>query len=162
MFLNLKILVFPDLEGEIILNYKDLIKDSDHDSDERSECIAYAKYKVRYTEACIEYQKSIPEEVASFTADMQRVTVLPKLTTKEHLFLSRLVTFTGTFASKTHGRPDYCILCHEAIACRKAPDVASAFLQLNRHVMKITSGYGQTTAAVRTKTGIYSLVWHNV
>ena len=36
------------------------------------------------------------------------------------------------FASKTPGKPDYCILWHEAIAGRKAPDVASAFLQLIR------------------------------
>ena len=83
---------------------------------------------MRYTQARIEYQKTIPEEVVCFTADMQRVIVLPKLTTKEHLFVSRLVTFNETFASKTPGKPDYCILWHEAIAGRKAPDVASAFL----------------------------------
>ena len=58
---------------------------------------------------------------------MQRVVVLPKLTTKEHLFVSRPVAFNEIFASKT---PD--ILWHEAIAGRKAPDVASAFLQLIR------------------------------
>ena len=63
---------------------------------------------------------------------MQRLIVLPKLTTKEHIFVSCLVTFNETFASKTPGKPDYCILWHEAIAGRKAPDVASAFLQLIR------------------------------
>ena len=63
---------------------------------------------------------------------MRRVIVLPKLTTKKHLFVNRLVTFNETFASKTPGKPDYCILCHEAIAGRKSPDVASAFLQLIR------------------------------
>ena len=63
---------------------------------------------------------------------MQRFTVLPKLTTKERLFVSCLVTFNETFASKTPGKPDYCILWHEEIAGRKAPDVASAFLQLIR------------------------------
>ena len=63
---------------------------------------------------------------------MQRFTVLPKLTTKERLFVSCLVTFNETFASKTPGKPDYCILWHQAIAGCKAPDVASAFLQLIR------------------------------
>ena len=63
---------------------------------------------------------------------MQRVIVLPKLITKEHLFVSRLITLNETFASKTPGKPDYCILWHKAIAGRKAPDVASAFLQLIR------------------------------
>ena len=64
---------------------------------------------------------------------MQRVIVLPKLTTKEHLFVSCLVTFNEKFASKTPGKLDYCILWHEPIAGRKTPDVASAFLQLIRH-----------------------------
>ena len=93
-------------------------------------CIAYAKHKVRHTQSRIEYQKPIPEEVVCFTADMQRVIVLPNLTTKEHLFVSRLVTFNETFASKTPGKPDYCILWHDAIAGYKSPDAASAFLQL--------------------------------
>ena len=100
---------------------------SDHNSNQCAECIAYTKHKVRYTQARIEYQKPIPEK-----ADMQRVIVLPKLITKEHLFVSRLITLNETFASKTPGKPDYCILWHKAIAGRKAPDVASAFLQLIR------------------------------
>ena len=61
-----------------------------------------------------------------------KVIVLPNVSTKEHLFVSRLVTFNETFASKTPGKPDYCILWHQAIAGCKAPDVASAFLQLIR------------------------------
>ena len=103
-------------ECKIYLSYKDHIKDSDHDSNQCAERIAFAKHKVRYTQARIEYQKPIPEEVVCFTADMQRVIVLPKLTNKEHLFVSRLVTFNETFASKTPGKPDHCIFCHEAIA----------------------------------------------
>ena len=63
---------------------------------------------------------------------MQRVIVLPKLTTKEHLSVSHLVSFNETFTSKTPGKPDHYIIWHEAIADRKAPDVASAFLQLIR------------------------------
>ena len=117
-------------EGGICLSYKDYIKDSDHDSNKCVECIAYAKHKVRYAQAHIEYQKPIPEEVVCLNADMQRVIVLPKLTTKKQVFVGRLVIFNETFASMTPGKPDYCILCHEATAGRKAPDVASAFLQL--------------------------------
>ena len=119
-------------ECEICLSYKDLIEYSDHDCDQCEECIAYAKHKVRYSQARVEHQKSIPEEVVCFTVDMQRVIVFLKITTKEHLFVSRLVTFNETFASKTPGKPDYCILWHEAIAGRKAPNVASAFLHLIR------------------------------
>ena len=50
MFLNLKILVFLKI-----------IKYSDQDFNQCAECIAYAKHKVRYTQARIEYQKPIPE-----------------------------------------------------------------------------------------------------
>ena len=64
---------------------------------------------------------------------MQIVYVLPKLTTKEHLFVSRLVTFNATFASKTPGKPDYYIHWYEANAGPKATDIASAFLQLICH-----------------------------
>ena len=91
---------------KICLSYKDHLKDPDHDSDQCAECIAYGKHKVRYTLARIEYQKPIPEEVVCFTTGIQRVIVLAKLTTKEHLFVSRLVTFDETFASKTPGKPD--------------------------------------------------------
>ena len=106
-------------ECEICLSQKDHIKDSDDDSDQCAECIAQAKRKVRYTQARTEYQKPIPEKVACFTTDMQRVIVLPKLTTKEHLFVSRLVTFNETLASKTPGKPDYCIFWHEALMVRQ-------------------------------------------
>ena len=62
-------------ECEISLSYKDHIKDSDHDSDQCAECIAYAKHKLRYTQAHIEYQKPIPEEVRGFTADIHGVDI---------------------------------------------------------------------------------------
>ena len=75
-------------EFEICLSCKDHIKDSDHDSDQCAECIAYAKHKVRYTQARIEYRKPIPKEVACFTADMQRVIVLLKLTTAKNTVIS--------------------------------------------------------------------------
>ena len=95
-------------ECEICLSYKDHIKDSDHDSNQCAECIAYnAKHKVRYTQAHIEYQKPISEEVACLTADMQIVIVPPKLTTKGHVFVRCLATLNETFASKSPGKPDY-------------------------------------------------------
>ena len=77
MSLNLKILVFHDLQKTSVKNpsYKDHIKDSDHDSDQCAECIAYAKHKLRYTQAHIEYQKPIPEEVRGFTADIHGVDI---------------------------------------------------------------------------------------
>ena len=63
---------------------------------------------------------------------MQKVIVLPKLTTKEYVLVSGLVTFNETFVTKTIGKPDYCILWNEAITGRKGPNVTSAFPQLIR------------------------------
>ena len=91
------------VECENCLSYKDCLVGPDHDSNNCAEYIAYAIHKEKYIQARIEYQNSIPDGVLCFNADMQRVMVLPKLTTKEHLFVRQLVTFNGTFASNTPG-----------------------------------------------------------
>ena len=72
-------------ECEDCLGYKNHLVSSDHDSNNCAECIAYAIHKEKHTQARIEYQNAIPDKVLCFTADMQRVVVLPKLTTKKHL-----------------------------------------------------------------------------
>ncbi|ESP04102.1 hypothetical protein LOTGIDRAFT_171074 [Lottia gigantea] len=54
-------------------------------------------------------------DIIIFAADMQCVILLPKLTTTEHQFESRLVVFNETFASLTE-KGDSVILFHEAIA----------------------------------------------
>ena len=95
-----------------------------HDPEECDACKKHGKHKEKYTQTRIEYQ------VASFTADMQKVIVLPKLTTKEHVFVSRLVAFNETFAARSPDYPDYCILWHEAVAGRKAPNVASSYFKV--------------------------------
>ena len=61
---------------------------------------------------------------------LQRVSLLPKLKTKEHIFISRLVTFNETFASLSPSQPDYTVLWHEAVSGRSAPDVASAYIKV--------------------------------
>ena len=72
-------------ECEDCLSYKNHLVSSDHDSNNCAECIAYTIHGEKYTQARIEYQNPIPDKVLCFTADMQRVVVLPKLTTKKHL-----------------------------------------------------------------------------
>ena len=72
--------------------------------------------------------ENIAEDTAVFTADMQKVILLPKMTTKEHFFVSRLVVFNETFASMQNDG-DYVILWHEGIAGRKASDVASSYIK---------------------------------
>lgn len=68
------------------------------------------------------------ENTSIFTVDMQKVILLPKMTIKEHFFVSRLVVFNETFASvKEDG--DFVILWHEAISGRLGVDVASTYIK---------------------------------
>ena len=69
------------------------------------------------------------KEPGTYAVDMQKVIILPKLTTKEHIFTSRLVCFNETFSAGTGGTTDYTVLWHEGINGRKASDVTSAFVK---------------------------------
>ena len=121
-------------ECPICLSNKDhmreILMDELHDSQICESCQLYDAHKKKYVESREEYQREIPPEVVSFTGDMQKVLIIPKLTTKEHLFVSRLVVFNETFACRSGGHPDFCILWHEAISGRKATDVASSYFKL--------------------------------
>jgi hypothetical protein len=82
-----------------------------------------------------EYQRSVVDKTDNqhiFAVDMQKVILLPKMTIKEHFFVSRLVVFNETFASISDQR-DYVCLWHEAIRGRSACDVASAYVQCLVH-----------------------------
>ena len=67
-------------------------------------------------------------QAGCYSADMQKVIILPKLTTKEHIFTSQLVCFNETFSAGESGASDYTVLWHEALNGRKAGDVTSAFV----------------------------------
>lgn len=81
-------------------------------------------------------------EGRTFSADMQKVVLLPRMPdVKETFFISRLITYNETFASmqKKQGRHNF-ILWHEGVAGRRAEDVASAFikfLMMNRDADKV-------------------------
>ena len=62
---------------------------------------------------------------AVVAADTQTIVLLPKLTTKEHFFVSRLVVFNEIFARLSRGS-DFLALWHVGIAGRLAANVASA------------------------------------
>ena len=56
----------------------------------------FQPHLTKYIQAREEYKnEQIEDGVVVLTADMQRVLVLPKLDTKDHLFVSRLVTFNS-------------------------------------------------------------------
>ncbi|ESP02099.1 hypothetical protein LOTGIDRAFT_157248 [Lottia gigantea] len=108
--------------------------EEDHDEDNCGLCAESEGHKAKYTKARRQYQDDIESSSTDnskrslFAVDMQKVILLPKLTTKEHFFISRLVVFNETFAS-LDGDTDFVVLWHEGIAGRLATDVASAFIK---------------------------------
>ena len=82
---------------------------TEHKFEECEICSNFEKHKTRFIEARKEYQKArdiLTTGESIFAVDMQRVILLPKLTTKEHFFISRLVCFNEIFASLTASDPD--------------------------------------------------------
>lgn len=72
-----------------------------------------------------------PEAAKSYSADLQKVFLLPRMPkVKDSFFTSRLIAFNETFAVMGKKKtPHYCILWHEGIAGRRAKDVACSFLK---------------------------------
>nr|CAI5865028.1 unnamed protein product [Callosobruchus analis] len=108
-------------------------------------CIRYNAHKAHYTSARHAYkedeERKWPAEVEVHIIDLQKVLLLPKVTTKDSFFISRLVTFSETFAS-LHKRNNKCYIWHEAIRRRNAQDIASTFYRViknsNSNVMTFT------------------------
>ena len=115
----------PDQTGE------NNIQDSgNHDTTSCEVCVEFKKHKEKFAEARSEYRRQIPDGQAAFAADMQRVILLPKLSSKEHLFVSRLVTFYETFASLNRTYPDFAVLWNDSISGRCATDVTSFYVNI--------------------------------
>ena len=89
---------------------------------EHIELITAARNMIR------EDAKNIPDDTDVFTVDMQKVILIPKLTTKEHFFTPRLIAYNETFARLSSGT-DLCVLWHEAVSGRDAAQVASAYIK---------------------------------
>ena len=65
-----------------------------------TECQQYEHHENRYKRAREEYKKDTQSnDKTIYATNMQKVILLPKMTTKEHFFVSRLVFFNQTFAS---------------------------------------------------------------
>ncbi|KAB0790600.1 hypothetical protein PPYR_14994 [Photinus pyralis] len=94
-------------------------------------CEKYQLHKKRYTIARQMYTKDssggFDNDTEIYAVDMQKVLLLPKMSTKDSFFVSRLVVFHETFANLKSKGYNKCILWHEAIMGRNAADVASAY-----------------------------------
>ena len=149
---------------EVFLQFNDhkATNDENHNSDTCDICKQFKIHKDKYTKARIEYNKPVNGETVCFTADMQKVVVLLKLTTKELVFTSRLVTFNETFAAKSSGYQDYCVRWHEAISGKKAADVASSYIMLITAGIPRNIMIGLITETVRIRTGVCTSLFCNV
>lgn len=119
-------------ECPVCLNYKNHIsdaKESDaHDQNTCDICSQAISHKGKADVARQHYESDMTK-AGTYSADMQKVIIIPKLTTKEHIFVSRLVCFNETFSSGVRTGHDYTVLWHEGISGRKAGDVASSYVK---------------------------------
>lgn len=115
---------------EICVAFNQHAKDSlpEHDGDSCVMCVEAKKHLERARKARHEYQK--PADIGkAYAADMQKIILLPKLTVKQHFFVSRLVVFNETFACLNADEPDFAVLWHEGLNGRDASAVASAYVK---------------------------------
>uniref|UniRef100_A0A6P7GZS5 Uncharacterized protein LOC114349017 n=1 Tax=Diabrotica virgifera virgifera TaxID=50390 RepID=A0A6P7GZS5_DIAVI len=100
-------------------------------------CVYYQEHKEHYTEARQAYQadqeKKLDSDERIFSVDMQKVLLLPKMSTKNSFFISRLVVFNETFASLGNDE-NICVMWHEAIRGRSAADVTSAYYNIMKNL----------------------------
>ncbi|CAH2000887.1 unnamed protein product [Acanthoscelides obtectus] len=98
-------------------------------------CIKHNVHKTHYTSTRRAYKEDKDRDwqrgIEIYTVDLQKVLLLPKMTTKESFFIPRLVTFNETFAPLNKD-DNKCYVWHEATRGRNAPDIASTFY----HVIK--------------------------
>ena len=113
-----------------VINEKPHKHDNSVESDSCSVCVNAKQHLHEAKEARKAYiddnQRTWPDDTKVYAVDMQKVLMLPKMSIKEHFFVSRLMVFNETFASISE-KDDICVLWHEAISGRDADDVASAY-----------------------------------
>ena len=114
--------------------HKKSVKDiQTHDKSQCSECMICMELDESNKTARKAFQDDhAPDSpnTSVFATDMQKIILLPKMTSKEHFFVSRLVVFNQTFASlNEEQKVDYVVLWHEEIRGRNAADVASAYVK---------------------------------
>ena len=98
----------------------------DHVPDTCDICEKSLKHLQKAKSARQKYREDMQQPNA-YAVDMQKVILIPKLTTKESFFVSRLVCFNETFASGEKGDKNFAVMWHEGISGRKASDVTSAY-----------------------------------
>ena len=96
-----------------------------HDFEDCETCTASEKH-LQSTKIARQKYKDM-EKPNSYAVDMQKVMLIPKLTTKESFFVSRFVCFNKIFACGSSGGKNYAIMWNESVSSRKASDVTSSY-----------------------------------
>ena len=107
----------PQHECDTCLKIKEhraSIDESNHEPSECTMCKTAVEHNRKKDKAREKYQEDSQKDNA-FSADMQTIILIPKLTNKEHVFVSRLVCFNETFSSMKKGNKDFVILWQEAL-----------------------------------------------
>ena len=118
-------------ECDVCLEYTMHIEEviENHDANECEKCILAKSHLETAKKPRHEYQKELQDNVSAYAVDMQKVIILPKLSTKENCFISCLDVFNETFAGLKAGSPDYLALWHGGIAGRSAKNVTSTYVK---------------------------------
>ena len=109
-------------------------------------CRDHASHLDRAERARAEYardrERPRDEDELVVSADMMRIAVLPIMPHKTCVFTSRLIAYNETFVPLGGGKgKGVCVVWHEGVAGRDAPDVASTFMkfaELHRDATSIT------------------------
>ena len=124
-------------ECEQCLEYKVHTEEVTHTEEDLGEskiCSNFPRHKQKYRKARHEYTKgkelAKDSSIATYTADTMKVFLIPKLKSKEHVFISRLIVFNETFATLNKDvREHLLMLWHEGVAGCTAQDVAASYLK---------------------------------
>lgn len=110
---------------------------NNHVEIECNECINFEAHHNLYKSARKEYKLDNKKENGPnsliYCVDMQKVLIIPKMSTKNSFFVSRMVVFNETFApmGKNGGeQKNHCVLWNESITGRNAADVTSSYLKI--------------------------------
>lgn len=129
-------------------------------------CNKFLEHATRAKTSRLQYRQDVEEsstnqDICFRSVDLQKVIMLPRIPgSKKTCFTKRIVAFHQTFAlmgdlKKKNAKKHIAILWHEALAGRKAEEIASCY----RDGTPCTSSTGWIIAQGKIKIGYYLLPW---
>ena len=139
-------IAFTKLSGEeceTCTMYFHHTKNNSHDSTTCDLCQGYSAHKERYVRARQEYEKDKMEQKNEgqllFSADLMKVTMIPKMPHKVCIFTPRVIAFNQTFSPiGAATKPGLAVVWDESTAGRNKEDIASTFVHFVQHFRDAT------------------------